>query len=187
MPTFVPSNYTDFVDVFYKYLATKLPEYTGINNHTIDLFEGQQPPYGPIYSLGLVQLQTLKTYIKTNLVNSFIKVFQSSFNVLILFVKKSNSSFRLYLNYQDFNNLTIYNWYILLLISKSLDWLGYVKHFIHLKLTTAYYYMQICERDKWEIVFKTRYIYIEYQHRKIIPIPNLLSWSEFHSIYLNLS
>ena len=38
-----------------------------MNEHAIELVEGKQPPYGPIYSLGPVKLETLKTYIKTRL------------------------------------------------------------------------------------------------------------------------
>ena len=36
-----------------------------INNHAVYLIESKQTFYGPIYSLGPVELETLKTYIKT--------------------------------------------------------------------------------------------------------------------------
>ena len=49
-----------------------LPEQTKINKHSIELEDGKQLPYGPIYSLGPVELEILKTYIKTNMVNCFI-------------------------------------------------------------------------------------------------------------------
>ena len=67
----VPAEYSDFADVFSKELAEVLPERTKINEHAIELEEGKQPPYGPIYSLGPVELKTLKTYIEINLANSF--------------------------------------------------------------------------------------------------------------------
>ena len=47
-PAKVPAKYLDFADVFSLDLASKLPKYTGINDHTIELVESQQPPYGPI-------------------------------------------------------------------------------------------------------------------------------------------
>ena len=73
-PTKVFAKYSDFIDVFLINLASKLPKHTGINNHAIKLVDGyQQPPYGSIYSLGPVELETLKTYIETNLANGFIK------------------------------------------------------------------------------------------------------------------
>ena len=52
----VSTKYTDFVDVFSKESAKVLPERTGINEHAIQLGEGKQPPYGPIYSLSPVEL-----------------------------------------------------------------------------------------------------------------------------------
>lgn len=38
-----------------------LLEYTEINTYTINLKEGKQPLYRPIYCLGLIELETLKT------------------------------------------------------------------------------------------------------------------------------
>ena len=69
----IPSEYSDFSDVFSEERASILPEATELNQHAIELQEGQQPPYGPIYSLGPVELKMLKTYIETNLANGFIR------------------------------------------------------------------------------------------------------------------
>ena len=68
----VPVEYSDFADVFSEKSANVLPEQTRANEHAIELEEGKQPPYGPIYSLGPDELETLKTYIEINLSNSFI-------------------------------------------------------------------------------------------------------------------
>ena len=76
-----------------------LPEYTEINTHAIDLKKSKQPPYGPIYSLGSIELEILKTYIKTNLANGFICPFKSFAGALILFNQKPNESFRLCIDY----------------------------------------------------------------------------------------
>ena len=59
-PTKVLAKYSDFADVFSPNLASELPKHIGINDHAIELVGGQQPPYGPIYSLGPVDLDTLK-------------------------------------------------------------------------------------------------------------------------------
>ncbi len=50
----------------------ELPKNTDMNEHAIKLIEGKQPPYGPLYALNLVELETLKTYIKTHLKTGFI-------------------------------------------------------------------------------------------------------------------
>ena len=49
-----------------------MPKNTGINKHAIKLEEGKQPFYEPIYSPRPVELETLKTYIKTYLKTGFI-------------------------------------------------------------------------------------------------------------------
>ena len=50
----------------------ELPKNTGMNKHAIELEKGKQQPFVPIYSLGPVELEMLKTYIKINLANNFI-------------------------------------------------------------------------------------------------------------------
>ena len=117
----VPTEYSDFADVFLEKSANVFPKRIGANEHAIELEKGKQPPYGPIYSLGLVELQILKTYIRTNLSNSFIRASKSPAGAWILFVRKPDGSLRLCVNYQELNNLTIRNRYPLPLISKSLD------------------------------------------------------------------
>lgn len=87
------SEYTNFVDVFFPYLATKLLENIKINNFAINLIDSKQLPYGPIHSLKLIELEILKTYIKTNLANSFIRPFKTVISTPIFFVWKSNNSF----------------------------------------------------------------------------------------------
>ena len=71
-PTRVPAEYSDYSNVFLAENAAELPENTRINEHALKLEEGKQPSFGPIYSLGLVELETLKTFIETNLANGFI-------------------------------------------------------------------------------------------------------------------
>ncbi len=87
--------------------------------------DDQQLPYGPIYGLGLVELETLKAYIKNNLANKFIESFKSPTEAPILFNKKPDGSLRLYVEYWGLNNLIIKNWYLLPLVGKSLDQLGW--------------------------------------------------------------
>ena len=120
-PTKVPAKYSDFADVFSSDLASELPEHTGINDHAIKLVNGQQAPYGLIYNLEPVKLETLKAYIETNLTNEFIRPSKSPVGAPILFDWKSDGFLRLCVNYQDLNNLTIKNQYLLPLIEESLD------------------------------------------------------------------
>ena len=67
VPTKIVPEYTDYSDVFSLDLAMELPENTGINEYTIELIDGKQSPYRPIYSLEPIELETLKAYIETHL------------------------------------------------------------------------------------------------------------------------
>ena len=144
-------------------MASKLPEHTGINDHAIELVEGQQPPYGPIYSPGPVELETLKAYIETNLANGFIRPSKSPNGASILFDQKSDGFFQLCVNYQGLNNLIIKNRYPLPLIGESLDRLERAKQFTQLNLTSTYHRMRIREENKCKIAFRTQYGHFEYQ------------------------
>ena len=119
-----------------------------MNEYAIELEEGKQPPFGPIYSLEPIELKTLKTYIKINLANGFIWPFKSPARVFILFNKKLNRSFCFCVDKWGLNNITIKNQYPLFLIGKLLDWLGQVKRSIQLNLTNVYYQIRFCEDDE---------------------------------------
>ena len=133
-PTKVPAKYLDFANVISPDLVSEIPKHTRIKNHIIKLVNSQQPPYVPIYSLKSVELETLKTYIKNNLANRFIRPSKSPAGASIFFDQKSDGSFRLWVGYQDLNNLIIKNQYLLPLIKESLDVLlgfaNFYKHFI---------------------------------------------------------
>ena len=120
----VPAEYSDYSNVFSAENAAELPKNTGMNEYAIKLEEGKQPPFGPIYNLGLVELEILKTYIETNLANSFIRPSKSPAGASILFNRKPNWSLRLCVDYRGLNNITIKNQYLLPLIDELLDQFG---------------------------------------------------------------
>ena len=133
-----------------------------MNEHAIKLVEGKQLLYRLIYALSPVELETLKTYIETYLKTGFIWSFKSFAGTPILFDKKSNGSFCLYVNYQGLNNLMNKNRYPWSLIDEYLDRLGRVKQFTQIDLTSAYHWIKIREDDKWKTAFRTRYGHFEY-------------------------
>ena len=141
----------------------ELPEHTRINDHPINLLDDKQPPYGPIYSLEPVELEMLKTYIKANLANSFIRPYLFLVGAPILFVWKKDGSLRLCIDYRGLNNLTIKNCYPLPLIGESLDRLSRAKRFSQLELTNAYHRIRIRKGDKWKTAFQMQYGHFEYQ------------------------
>lgn len=80
------AKYFDFAEVFSKELAKIFPKKTGSNKFAIKLKKRKQQPYKLIYNLELVKLGILETYIKTNLINGFIRVSKLLVCAIILFV-----------------------------------------------------------------------------------------------------
>ena len=68
----ISDKYSDFVDVFLEENTLVLPKRIKLNEHAINLKNGKQQFYGLIYSISMVELETLKTYIEIYLKIEFI-------------------------------------------------------------------------------------------------------------------
>lgn len=108
-PTTVFLRYSNFADIFSSELVVELSKHIRINNLAIDFVDGKQLFYRPINSLEPMKLKTFKFYLETHLANGFIKFFESSIDALIFFIRKSDGSLCLCINYKGFNNLMIQN------------------------------------------------------------------------------
>ena len=104
----LPREYHDFVPLFKKAVADVLPPYRKYD-HKITLEEGFTPPFGPIYSLSIPELKALREWLDENLSKGFIRASSSPAGAPILFVKKSDGSLRLCMNYRGLNAGTIKN------------------------------------------------------------------------------
>lgn len=86
-------KYLDFANVFFLDFVAKLSKHFKRNNYFRNLAKGKQPLYKPIYSLAFVKFEILKTYIKVNLTNNFIKSLKLLAGTFILYFGKKNNSF----------------------------------------------------------------------------------------------
>lgn len=66
------ATYFSYNIIFLTKNIVKLLKYIRIDNDTIKPEKNNQLLFGPIYSLQLIKLKTLKIYIKINLANGFI-------------------------------------------------------------------------------------------------------------------
>ena len=128
----------------------------------IELQEGAQPPFGPIYSLSQNELAELRTYIDENLSKNFNRHSKSPAGAPILFVKKKDGSLHMCVDYRGLNKATLKNRYSLPLISGLLDQLGKAKIFTKINLRGTYNLVRIKEGDEWKTAFRTRYGHFEY-------------------------
>ncbi len=158
----LPLEYHEYSDVFSDTGAAELPNH-GPADHAIDLMDEKQPPYGPIYNLNEVELETLRGYIETNLASGFIRPSTSPAGSPILFVRKPGGGLRLCVDYRGLNMITIKNRYPLPLVGESIDRLAMAKRYTQLDLTAAYHRLRIKKGDEWKTAFRTRYGHYEYQ------------------------
>lgn len=160
--TTLPAKYAEFVDLFSKKAAAILPEHRKYDC-SIDLQEGAQPPFGPIYSLSRPELLALRNYIDENLASGFIQHSKSPAGAPILFVKKKDGTLRLCVDYRGLNKVTVRNRYPLPLIPQLLEQLSRAKVFTKIDLRGAYNLVRIKPGDEWKTAFRTRYGHFEYR------------------------
>jgi hypothetical protein len=118
-PEALPTHYKEYQDVFEKKNIDLLPQHR-LYDCIIDLQEGTQPPFGPIYNLSQNELVALWKYLDENLDKNFIWHSKSPAGTPILFVKKKYGSLWICVDYHGLNKITIKNWYPLPLIFKLL-------------------------------------------------------------------
>ena len=104
----LPDQYKEYQDVFEKKNVDMLPQHRPYD-YEIDLQEGTQPPFGPIYSLSQNELVALQEYLHEDLAKNFIRHLKSPAGAPILFVKKKDGSLRMCVDYRGLNKITVKN------------------------------------------------------------------------------
>jgi hypothetical protein len=158
----LPDVLKEYADVFSPRNASKLaPNREGIDL-AIEIQDGQEPPYGPLYPLSQAELEVLRQYLQENLEKGFIRPSKSSAASPILFVPKKDGGLRLCVDYRGLNKITIKNRYPLPLMGEILDRVNSATVFSKIDLKDAYYRIRIQPGDEWKTAFRTRYGHYEY-------------------------
>nr|GEY85392.1 hypothetical protein [Tanacetum cinerariifolium]GEZ30436.1 hypothetical protein [Tanacetum cinerariifolium] len=93
----------------------------------------------------------------------FIRPSSSPCGALVLLVKKKDGSFRMYIDYQGLNKLTIKNRYPLPRFDDLFDQLQGSSVYLKIDLRSGYYQLRFCEEDIPKTAFRTRYGHYEFQ------------------------
>lgn len=158
----LPQAYTAYRSLFDKETAAKLPKHTKFD-HAITLKEGSKPPFGPIYSLSQVELETLREYLERMLREGKIRPSESPAGAPILFVPKTGGrGLRLCVDYRKLNAITIPNRYPLPLMQELQDRVQGATVFSKLDLKNGYNLLRIKPGDEWKTAFRCRYGHFEY-------------------------
>ncbi|GJZ77241.1 hypothetical protein Tco_0641913 [Tanacetum coccineum] len=111
--------YVDFPDVFLEDLPGFPP--TRQVEFQIDLIPGVTPIARAPYRLAPFEMKELSEQQKELSDKGFLRPISSPWGAPVLFVKKKNGSFRMCIDYQELNKLTVKNRYPLPRIDDSFD------------------------------------------------------------------
>jgi hypothetical protein len=153
----VPEQFQPFLDIMGKDAADALPDHRSYD-HEIRLKEGETAPWGPIYPLSEVELETLRDWLKEMLRTGKIQRSTSSASSPILFVPKPHGrGLRLCVDYRGLNRITIANRYPLPLMTELQDRIRDAQFFTKIDLKNGYHLVRIKAGDEWKTAFRTRY------------------------------
>ncbi|GJV39227.1 hypothetical protein Tco_1417667 [Tanacetum coccineum] len=123
----------------------------------IDLIPGTTPVARAPYRLALSEMQELYNQLQELSDRGFIQPSTSPWGAPVLFVKKKDGSFRMCIDYQEFNKLTIKNHYPLPRIDDLLNQLQGSSVYSKTNLRSGYHQLKVWDKDIPKTAFRTRY------------------------------
>lgn len=153
----LPKEYHQFLHLFDRSAADKLPPHRPGHDHEIKLQEGKQPPFGPLYNMSQQELEVLLKTLKEYLAKGFIRASSSPAAAPVLFAKKPGGGLRFCVDYRGLNDVTIKNRYPLPLFRETLDRLAKAQIFTKLDIVAAFHKLRVKKGDEWLTAFRTRW------------------------------
>nr|GEW63292.1 hypothetical protein [Tanacetum cinerariifolium] len=129
----------------------------------IDLIPGAAPVARAPYRLAPSEMKELSEKLKELSDKGFIRPNSSPWGAPVLFVKKKDGSFRMYIDYQELNKLTVKNRYPLPRIDDLFDQLQGSSVYSKIELRSGYHQLQVREEEVLKTAFRTRYGHYEFQ------------------------
>ncbi|GJV34881.1 putative reverse transcriptase domain-containing protein [Tanacetum coccineum] len=114
------------------------------------------------YRLAPSKLEELSGQLKKLQDKGFIRPSSSPWGALVLFVKKKDGSFRMYIDYRELNKLIVKNRYPLPRIDDLFDQLQGSQFFSKIDLRSGYHQLRVHEDDIPTTAFRTRYGHFEF-------------------------
>ena len=159
--TILPSQYHNYLNIFFKKEADILPLYQAYN-HAIHFKEGAQPPVSALYDMSCDEALELHQYLNENFSKGFIQVSCLQVATPVLFVKKPEGGLCFCVNYKGLNAITVKNCYPLSLISEIFNYLSCAKIFMKLNIISAFNRLWIKKEDEVFIAFCTCFNLFKY-------------------------
>ncbi|GJZ33801.1 putative reverse transcriptase domain-containing protein [Tanacetum coccineum] len=151
----------DFPDVFPEDLSGLPP--TRQVEFQIDLVPGAAPVARAPYRLAPSEMKELSEQLQELSDKGFIRPSSSPWGAPVLFVKKKDGSFRMCIDYQELNKLTVKNRYPLPRTDDLFDQLQGLSVYSKIDLRSGYHQLRVREEDIPKTAFRTRYGHYEFQ------------------------
>ncbi|GJT25312.1 putative reverse transcriptase domain-containing protein [Tanacetum coccineum] len=129
----------------------------------IDLIPGATPVARAPYRLAPSEMQELSNQLQELSDRGFIQPSTSPWGAPVLFVKKKDGSFRMCIDYQELNKLTVKNRYPLPRIDDLFDQLQGSSVYSKIDLRSGYHQLRVRDEDIPKTAFRTRYEHYEFQ------------------------
>nr|GEV59094.1 putative reverse transcriptase domain-containing protein [Tanacetum cinerariifolium] len=129
----------------------------------IELIPGAVPVKRAPYRLAPSELKELTDQLKELSEKGFVRPSSSPWGALVLFVEKKDGSFRMCIDYQELNKLTVKNRYPLPRIDDMFDQIQGSSVYSKINLRSGYHQLRIREEDILITAFRTRYGHFEFQ------------------------
>ncbi|GJZ17275.1 putative reverse transcriptase domain-containing protein [Tanacetum coccineum] len=129
----------------------------------IDLIPGVAPVARAPYRLAPSEMKELSDQLQELSDKGFIRPSSSPWGAPVLFVKKKDGSFRMCIDYQELNKLTVKNRYPLPRIDDLFDQLQGSSVYSKIDLRSGYHQLRVREEDIPKTAFRTRYGHYEFQ------------------------
>ena len=147
--------YKEFVDVFPKELPAGLPKSRGQFDHKIDLIDERAPSAGHTVRFSTLEMQELQRLIEEMLNKGYIQPTNSPFGAPCFFVKKSNGSLRLVVDWRNLNANTIKDRTQLPNIHDLLSQLSKARYFSLLDGHSGFWQILLRDGDQPKTAFRT--------------------------------
>ncbi|GJU42410.1 putative reverse transcriptase domain-containing protein [Tanacetum coccineum] len=129
----------------------------------IDLVPGAAPVARAPYRLAPSEMKELSEKLQELSEKGFLRPSSSPWRAPVLFVKKKDGSFRMCIDYQELNKLTVKNRYPLPRIDDLFDQLQGSSVYLKIDLRSVYHQLRVREEDILKTSFRNRYGHYEFQ------------------------
>ena len=140
---------------------TKVPLHCQVKL-SIDMTLGASLPNGPIYQHSFLENDEINRQIQELLQKGHIKLISSPCESSIILVQKKDGTWRICIDYQVLNKLTVQNRYPIPQIDDLLDELKGARYFSKIDLKSSYHQVLIEPSDVWKTTFKSNEAFFEW-------------------------